>query len=53
MSGAENKKYFSETKSKVKKIKITFSEVFNNLINSNCKKSSNLLIIKNCKYLNV
>ena len=39
MSGAEKKKYLSKTKTKVKKIKITLSKFFNNLINSNCKKS--------------
>ena len=47
MSGAEKKKYFSKTKTKVKKIKITLSKSFNNSMNSNCKKNSNLLIIKN------
>ena len=50
ISGAEKQKYSSMTKTKVKKIKITFSKFFNNLINSNCKRSSNLLIIKNCKF---
>ena len=34
----------------VKKIEITLSEFYNNLINSNCEKSSNLLIIKNCTF---
>ena len=41
------KKDFSKTKTKVKKIEITLSKFSNNLINYNCKKSSNLLIIKN------
>ena len=50
MWGAEKKKYFSKTKTKVNKIEITLSKFSNNLINSNCKKSSNLLIIKNCKF---
>ena len=50
MWGAEKKKYFSKTKTEVKKRKITLSKFFNNLINSNCKESSNLLIIKNCKF---
>ena len=44
MSGAEKKSIF------LRKIKITLSKVINNVINSNCKKSSNLLIIKKCTF---
>ena len=38
MPGAEEKKYFSKTKTKVKKIKITLGKFLNNLINSNFKR---------------
>ena len=44
------KRNFSKTKTKVKKIKITRSKFSNNLINSDCKKSSNWVIIKNYKF---
>ena len=46
----QKKKYFSKAMTKGKKIIITLSKLFKNLINSNCKKSSNLLIIKNCQF---
>ena len=48
MSGAEKKKH--KTKTKIKKIKITLSNFLNNLINFNCKKSTNWLIIKNYNF---
>ena len=38
MSGVEKKNYFSKTKNKVEKIKVTLSKFLNKLINYNFKK---------------